>query len=60
MVILVLSQNLNLEGHPNCFTGSRNTVIWLNVWIVPIGGASAVEVLQSTGLPCLVQVTFKY
>ena len=27
----------NLEGHPNCITGSRVTAILLNEWIVPIG-----------------------
>ena len=31
---------LNLEGHPNCITGSKVTAIWLNGWILPIGGAS--------------------
>ena len=33
---------LNLEGHLNCITGSRVTVILLNGWILPIGGASSV------------------
>ena len=40
---------LNLEGHLNCITGSRVTAIFLNGWILPIGGASAVEGLLSTG-----------
>ena len=40
---------LNLEGHPNRSTGSRVTAILLNWWILPIGGASAVEGLLSTG-----------
>ena len=34
------------EGHPNCITGSRVTVIWLNGWSLPIGGASSVEGLR--------------
>ena len=45
---------LNLEGHPNRITGSEVTAILLNRWILPIGGASAVEGLRSTGLPRLV------
>ena len=32
---------LNLEGHPNCITGSRVTVILLNGWILPIGGVAS-------------------
>ena len=40
---------LNLEGHPNCITGSRVTAILLNGWILPIGGTSPVEGLLSTG-----------
>ena len=40
---------LNLEGHQNCITGSRVMAILLNGWILPIGGASAVEALLSTG-----------
>ena len=39
----------NLEGHLNRITGSRVTAILLNGWILPIGGASAVEGLLSTG-----------
>ena len=45
---------LNVEGHPNRITGSRVMVILLNRWILPIGGASAVESLRSTGLLHLV------
>ena len=44
---------LNLEGHLNCITGLRVTA---NGWILPIGGASAVEGLRSTGLLCLVDI----
>ena len=45
---------LNLEGHLNCITGSRVTAILPNRRILPVGGASAVEGLQSMGLPCQV------
>ena len=45
---------LNIEGHPNCITGSRVTAIFLNGWILPMGGASSMEDLQSTELPRLV------
>ena len=51
---------LNLEGHPNCITGSTVTAILLNGWILPIGGASAVEGLQSTCLPRLVYSAVQY
>ena len=34
---------LYLEGHPNCITCSRVAAILLNMWIVPIGGASSEE-----------------
>ena len=44
----------NLEGHQNHITGSIVTAILLNGWILHISGASTVEVLRSTGLPCLV------
>ena len=47
---------LYLKGHPICITGSRVTEIWLNGWILPIGGASAVKGVQSTGLPRLVSL----
>ena len=47
---------LNLEGHPNCITGSIVMEILLNVLFLPIDGASAVEGLRSTGLPRLVFV----
>ena len=45
---------LNPEGHLNCITGLRVTAILLNGKIFPIGGASAVKGLRSTGLPRLV------
>ena len=40
---------LNLKGHQNRNTGLRVMAIFLNGWILPIGGASAVEGLLSTG-----------
>ena len=52
--VTIFKEILNPEGHPNCITGSRVTAIFLNGWILPISGASAVEGLQSTGLPRLV------
>ena len=45
---------LNPEGHQNPINGSKVTTILLKERILPIGGASAVEGLQSTGLPRLV------
>ena len=45
---------LKHKGRPNCITGSRVAVVLLNGGIWPIGDASAVKGLQSTGLPCLV------
>ena len=43
-----------LKGHPNRITGSRVRQFLLNIWILPIGGASVLEGLRSTGLPRLV------
>ena len=40
---------LNLEVHRNRNTGCRVTAILMNGWILPIGGASAVEGLLSMG-----------
>ena len=50
--VIVIKTFLNPEGHQNRISGSK--VILLKGWILPIGGASAVEGLQSTGLPRLV------
>ena len=36
------------------------TAIMLNRWILPIGGASLVEGLRSTGLPRLIFFTFMF
>ena len=52
--VTIFWEIFNLEGHPNCITCSRFMAILLNDWIFPIGGTSAMEGLQSTGLPCLV------
>ena len=40
---------LNLEGHLNCIISPRVTAIWLNGWILPFDGSSAVEGLLSIG-----------
>ena len=45
---------LNPEGHQNPINGSKVTAILMKGLILPIGGASAVEGLRSTGLPRLV------
>ena len=34
--------------------------ILLNWWVLPISGASAMEGLRSTGLPCLVYIVPRY
>ena len=47
---------LNPEGHHNPISGSKVTAILLKGWILPIGGALAVEGLQSMGLPRLVSL----
>ena len=54
--VIVIQNFLNPEGLQNPFNGSKVTVILLKGWISPIGGASAVEGLQSTGLPRLVYI----
>ena len=45
---------LSPKGHQNQLKGLQVMAIILKGLILPIGGASAVEGLQSTGLPCLV------
>ena len=45
---------LNPEEHQNRISGSKELAILLKGWILPIGGASSVEGLRSTGLPRLV------
>ena len=52
--ITIFLENLNLEGHQNCITGSRVTTILLNGWIFPIeqsGEASWWMVCYQRGLP---------
>ena len=44
--VTILKEILNRKGHPNFITGSKVMVIWLNGWILPIGGASAVKGLR--------------
>ena len=52
--VIVIKTFLNPEGHQNRISGSKVTAILLKGWILPIGGSSSVEGLQSTGLPSLV------
>ena len=52
--VTIFKEILNPEGHPHRTTGSRVNAILLNGWILPIGRASAVEGLQTTGIPRLV------
>ena len=44
--VTIFKEILNLEGHLNRITGSKVTVILLNGWILPIGGASSVKGLR--------------
>ena len=44
--VTIFKEILNLEGHPNCVTGSKVMAIVLNWWILPIGAASAVKGLR--------------
>ena len=52
--VIGIKNFLNPEGHQNPVNGSKVTVILVKGRIWPIGVASAVEGLQSTGLPSLV------
>ena len=52
--VILIKTCLNPKGHQNPISGSKVSAILLKGWILPIGGASAVEGLQSTGLPRLV------
>ena len=47
--VAIFWEIINLKGHQSRTTGSRVTAILLNWLILPIGGASAVEGLLSTG-----------
>ena len=51
---IVIKTFLNPEGHQNRISGSKVTAILVKEWILPVGGASSVEGLRSTGLPRLV------
>ena len=44
--VTIWQEILNPEGHPNLIACSKVTVILLNEWILPIGGASAVKGLR--------------
>ena len=55
--VIVIKNFLNPKGHQNPISGSIVTAILLKGWILPIGGASAVEGLRSTGLSRLVYCT---
>ena len=52
--VIVIKTFLNPKGHQNTISSSKGTAILLKGWIWPIGGASVVEGLLSTGLPRLV------
>ena len=47
--VTIFVEILNLKGHLHCITGLRVKAILLNGWILPMGVASAVEGLLSTG-----------
>ena len=49
---------LNPEGHQNPNNGSKVNAILLKGLILPVGGATAVEGLRSTGLPSIVLKLF--
>ena len=49
--VIVIKTFLNPEGPQNCISGSKVTAILVKGWSLPIGGASSVEGLRSTGLP---------
>ena len=46
--VTIVYQILNRKGRQNRMTGSKVTAILLNLWILPIGGASAVKGLRHT------------
>ena len=47
--VIVIRTFLNPEGHQNRISGSKVTVILLKRWILPIGGALAVEGCDQRG-----------
>ena len=40
-ILTFFLESLNLEGHQNHCIGSKGTAIFLNGWMLPIGGASS-------------------
>ena len=56
--VIVIKNFLNPKDHQNPITGSKVLAILLKGWISPLGGASAVEGLWSTGLLRLVIYCF--
>ena len=44
--VTLFKEILNLKGHPNCITGLKGMANFLNGWILPFGGASAVKGLR--------------
>ena len=44
--VTIFKEILNLKGPPNRNTDSKVTLILLNGWFLPIGGASAVKRLR--------------
>ena len=57
---IVIKNFVMPKGHENLICGSAVTAILLKGLLLLTGGASAVEVLRSTGLPCLVCETRKF
>ena len=55
--VIVIKTFLNPKGHQNRNSGSKVTAILMKGRILPIGGASLIEGLRSTGLPRLVWAT---
>ena len=54
LLVIVIKNFLNSEGHQNPINGSKVTAVLLKGWILPIGGALAVEGLRSMWLSHLV------
>ena len=52
--VIMIKNFLHPKGHQNPINGWKVLAILLKEWFFPIGGASAVEGLRSTGLPRLV------
>ena len=58
--VRVIKNFLNPKGHQNPIICSKGMAILLMGQILPIGGASAVGGLRSTGLSRLVTMTLAY